>query len=487
MVTSMFRTILKRLRSNEIRTACLIAVCFLYTGSAYMSQFYRLIPFYDAERVDLITSCLNYALQAGGMLAFLLGMRNNPALFSSSRFFTVTLMLGLPFMIWMQLAPSGGAIVLAGVFFHLLVGLYFGCYLTYLARYVPICHAGLAYGIAYAAGSIGTYLMSLIGNGSFLTSKGIVFLYLALALVTAVLVPKSPETPSNQARESDGPQDEPKTAAASNAAFFPLAAIVAIMMTISVLGSGLYYSLPQAADINWNLVRAFYAVGLVVTGLMMDHNRGLGEILSAASLVYPLIALSLIGEGLNNTVALAFSYLFRGCLTVYYVISFTDIASTGQEKRHVASLGLMISRAVEALLTWILMVFPISNLVQLIAMALLSIPLVLLLVIRRKKLSVPVSEFAKPRSVTPIEVNKTQTAPALDLLVHKALFAKEHSLTRREAEILDLLSEGLTDDEISARLYISRNTVRFHVSNILKKTKTASRLEAVRAMQTYHA
>jgi DNA-binding NarL/FixJ family response regulator len=51
-------------------------------------------------------------------------------------------------------------------------------------------------------------------------------------------------------------------------------------------------------------------------------------------------------------------------------------------------------------------------------------------------------------------------------------------MTRREAEILDLLGHGLSNPEIADRLYISRKTVEHHVGNILAKLGLRSRAEA---------
>ncbi len=54
-----------------------------------------------------------------------------------------------------------------------------------------------------------------------------------------------------------------------------------------------------------------------------------------------------------------------------------------------------------------------------------------------------------------------------------------HDLTAREREILGLIAEGLTNGAIAKRLFISVNTVRNHVQNILAKLDAHSKLEAL--------
>ncbi len=52
-------------------------------------------------------------------------------------------------------------------------------------------------------------------------------------------------------------------------------------------------------------------------------------------------------------------------------------------------------------------------------------------------------------------------------------------ITPREAEILDLLAEGLAYKEIAAKILISVKTIRKHIYNIYEKLHVHSRLEAL--------
>lgn len=52
------------------------------------------------------------------------------------------------------------------------------------------------------------------------------------------------------------------------------------------------------------------------------------------------------------------------------------------------------------------------------------------------------------------------------------------SLTRRELEILRLVAEGLTNDEIGKKIFISEKTVKTHLTNIFDKLKVNNRFKA---------
>ncbi|NEP46882.1 MAG: helix-turn-helix transcriptional regulator [Okeania sp. SIO2H7] len=58
--------------------------------------------------------------------------------------------------------------------------------------------------------------------------------------------------------------------------------------------------------------------------------------------------------------------------------------------------------------------------------------------------------------------------------------ASTGSLSEREVQIVELVTIGMTNQEISEQLDISKRTVDNHISNILTKTSTSNRVELVR-------
>ena len=56
-------------------------------------------------------------------------------------------------------------------------------------------------------------------------------------------------------------------------------------------------------------------------------------------------------------------------------------------------------------------------------------------------------------------------------------------LTARELEILQLVAEGLSNSEMARRLWVTEQTVKFHLSNIYRKLDVSNRTQASRWAQ----
>jgi DNA-binding NarL/FixJ family response regulator len=109
---------------------------------------------------------------------------------------------------------------------------------------------------------------------------------------------------------------------------------------------------------------------------------------------------------------------------------------------------------------------------------------------------------ARAWGILPLEASSEELAAAVYALAEglfvgapglaRQLFARRSSqqtveaealvepLTEREAEVLQLLAQGLANKQIAATLGISEHTVKFHTSAIYAKLGAASRTEAVR-------
>ncbi|MET8413237.1 response regulator transcription factor [Streptomyces sp. NPDC005195] len=75
------------------------------------------------------------------------------------------------------------------------------------------------------------------------------------------------------------------------------------------------------------------------------------------------------------------------------------------------------------------------------------------------------------------------TRRLVDLLVRRGpaqvVVPQVSTLTSREREIFDLIAAGMSNSEVAQALVLSEKTVKFHVSNLLRKLGVRSRAQAI--------
>ena len=54
-----------------------------------------------------------------------------------------------------------------------------------------------------------------------------------------------------------------------------------------------------------------------------------------------------------------------------------------------------------------------------------------------------------------------------------------HPLSRREVEVLDLVVQGLSSEDVGAKLFVTEKTVKFHLTHVYIKLGVKSRAEAI--------
>ncbi|QKJ29255.1 DNA-binding response regulator [Mucilaginibacter mali] len=88
--------------------------------------------------------------------------------------------------------------------------------------------------------------------------------------------------------------------------------------------------------------------------------------------------------------------------------------------------------------------------------------------------------LAKPRVQT-VVVEKTVYKDNTAGFVANEQEIDRLNISKRELEVLQLMCDGLSNREISARLFVSLNTVKTHTSNLFEKMEVKRRTQAVEA------
>ena len=90
-------------------------------------------------------------------------------------------------------------------------------------------------------------------------------------------------------------------------------------------------------------------------------------------------------------------------------------------------------------------------------------------------------EAALPRSLALKVMRQLQSPGRRVFRTSKSSTAAR--LTSRETEVLELMAEGLSTEQIAEKLFIGKVTVRTHVSNVLKKLRVPDRESAVQLVR----
>jgi len=90
-----------------------------------------------------------------------------------------------------------------------------------------------------------------------------------------------------------------------------------------------------------------------------------------------------------------------------------------------------------------------------------------------------IRSVAEGREILPPKVDGSLFTKIVERAIDKGKpnLAKAIQMTKRENEVIKLISEGLTNKEIARELHIAAHTVKSHVHNIMEKLALHTRLE----------
>lgn len=456
-----FRRIGDYMTNNRwIKYSILIGLSFLWTGTAYISQVYKLLEHYSPDIIDVVSQVWYYLMQIIGLSIFSLIIKRSKE--RALSFHTISLIILAEAIIITStlLVNSPQLILILGLLMNIFHGMIAGYYLLQLSLFVPKEHRGKAFGFAYAFGSLGSWVLSIPFNGQFLKMKLIVFVYLLLMAMTVLLIRNLRNNTYEQTsydRKIKGFDNK-----------FVIIVFFTIVLLTFTKGVGFYFPMADISGIvDLEFSRGFYALGLIIAGLINDKNRKFGSVLAVISLIFPFVAIALKNDSSVVVSMWIMGYIFLGFISVYRIIVFSDIEERHSNLLPLATFGLLSGRIGDLLGTIIGVIFN-NNTIGLLAITGIStaimIPAFLTIY---QKLYLPVLNQEESKE------SKYNN------------FSIEYNLSSREREVLNLLLLGYSNLDIANELFISERTVKFHVTNILKKTNCRNRNEVTTLFEYY--
>ena len=441
---------------TNLQCSLIIALCFLWTATGYLSWMYHLLDFAEASSVDWLTEVIGYLFQAFGIFIFSIVMKHNRALLLKKSAFITCIAADFGFIILSALTNRLLYILIFGYLMNLFHGIIAGFYLTLLTNQVEQKNRSIVFGGAYAASSIASWLLSLPNHSSFLHSGYALIIYgIFICITIGIIIVEKEHIPLEKITD---------TGEKTSTGTIALAGLTVVLVSLT-RGIGFYFPMADISKgISLEFSRAFYAIGLVLAGIVGDRSRKYGAISCLAALVFPFAMIALSGEVGISIVLWILGYCLFGFLAVFRVVLFSDIARTKEDLLYVAGFGLMFGRIGDAAGTLAGIILNDKLIPLVIVSSICFVVTFIVFFLLYNKLYIPVA----------------QPLPSQEERMNA--FIQKHELSLRETEVLNLIIDGASNGEISEKLFISENTVKFHVRNILKKTGCSNRTELLTAL-----
>ena len=442
-----------------------------------MTWMYKLIDYYPAAMVDTLTEVIGYTFQIIGIvLATLFIYKKRPRL-TKNKFLSFIIIpsvtLSLDFILISVAASISGEIpvLIAGYGMNLFHGFVASIYLVYLAKYVNAKLSGICFGIGYAFGSLFTWLISLIkvNENSFLASKYVIIAYFALyAISTFINIILAKRLLDNNYDETVSQKTATVSSFASKSIFLTCFMFALVVILLSAIKNVTFY-FPTAdltsGKVSIEYTRIFYAIGLIIAGIINDYNRKLGGILCISALFIPFIMLFLQNSSDISAILWIIGYILFGLFAVYRVTVFTDFAKDNS-MCFIAPLGLCFGRVGDVLGAILGIKTSGNNTALLIITSILFILVIFLF-------------YASYERLRKLNTTDNPNSEFIHMLISK------YGLSQRECDVAVLVFENKTNSEIAKEMFISENTVKFHMKNILKKTGCNNRIDLISSLNQH--
>lgn len=473
----------------------LIGLLYGYAGTGYLTWLYRISDVFSIKLIDVFGNIIDYTFQAAGILVatFLLKsyFNKNHIIFYTATVFEVV------FMILAILTSGSYATLIFAIGMDFCFGILFASAFSLISGFPHNVH-GIVVGIGWAIGSIASFVVSVPSEGRFIKSEYSLILYILLAFVCAILF----RYVFSWERYKDVEYNIVGNTNKDNKNTFPIKWVIQSVLLIVLLETtinlGFLFPLSEVVggSMSFELSRSFYSIGLIVAGLLFVKSRQNGIILCLCALVCPFLSLLFENYAIADSAIWALNYILIGPVMVYATIIFTHhvkygffLAGFGLLARRI---GQIISYTVGSRLreyppvlivvTFVLLVLAFyatymyekkNRLSETIWANDYSIKLLDNEPKERNIIENDIENDDEIKNESDMQENKEET----DKEIKQNLFCEKYTITAREKEVMLLALEGNSNPVIAQKLFVSENTIKFHMKNILKKTGVQNRAE----------
>ena len=413
----------------------ILALGFFWCSSVYLTQEQYLTNYASVEFVNIVELLFGSISMALGILFFGLLYRKNKNVRNVYIIFMILSIVSIiSFFGTKNIYVMSVCLCLTCLFGT--AGFGAGYHFSLLGLNVEKEYRGRVFALGYGLGSIGTYLLILFPE-SFYSSINSLLIYIPILLLNLYLVLK--KTNLIQIKE------EKQTSSFKNY-FIRISIIVLAMALLSALSTDVIAI--KTIDIagGYGSTRLYYCLGLLVAGFLADKKNNLFEILTIVSFVVSLLAIILLNEGYSINLIAGLSYTFVAFFVLFRTMTFVNLIDNKENMIWASAFGLMYSRIMEGLMV-------------LFEDKLINHYTILIIVITSSLSLVIVLYF-----LLYFQNNKMTENDAVKNISVK------YKLGAQEEKVLNLLIQGLSNQEIADELFVSINTIRNHVANIYKKT-----------------
>lgn len=416
------------------------------------------------KNVDSLFEGWFYIVSAIGILAVSFYMKGH---YTKKRMLTaysvsVISVVLISFLLFLPISKAAFTVILFT--FFVLAGATQGCYVFLLTLFFPKANRCMGLGIAASLSVIINAALSLINDGLFVQTIYAVVLFFILAVLGCVLLMIAFKRYSfaELFPEAD-PFASHNAPVWNRKAFIFTCLFISLSWTIQSLGFFFPLNGSSVLGISSEMLRLTNILGLLIGGFIMSRDKRLGSISCLIILATPMLYIMLQAKAGITLLVFLLSYFFTGVLSIYRYGIIADLSDSENSNKtamtYLCAFGLFFGRIGEGTGALLGIKYSSNTLLLLTITSFILVIAVAFFVLHYLKLFTPVPQIVQNH-------NDRMTS-----------FKIKYGLSGREIDVLEFLLDDDSNAEIAEKLFVSENTIRFHVSNILKKTGCKNRKE----------